>query len=132
MRRIESQLDVNSEAFRLNREHNQRLAAELRERERRARYERPSAISIGSRGKRRGPAASQENNERLHPAEIAYVQSQRSGRVTTVRPNGQPHVAPVASPGKGPEATDSARCAHEQNSHRLSFSPEKKIVVYPF
>ena len=41
MRRIESQLDVNSEAFRLNREHNQRLAAELRERERRARYERP-------------------------------------------------------------------------------------------
>ena len=41
MRRIESQLDVNSEAFRLNREHNQRLVAELRERERRARYERP-------------------------------------------------------------------------------------------
>src|SRR5271167_2066744 len=41
MRRIESQLDVNSEAFRLNREHNQRLVAELRERQRRARYERP-------------------------------------------------------------------------------------------
>src|SRR5712671_5827975 len=41
MRRIESQLDVNSENFRLNRKHNQRLAAELRERERGARYERP-------------------------------------------------------------------------------------------
>src|SRR5216683_3875916 len=41
MRRIESQLNVNSEAFRLNRNHNQRLVAELRERERSARYERP-------------------------------------------------------------------------------------------
>ena len=30
------------------------------------------------------------------------------------------------------QPTDSAGCAREQNSHRLSFSPEKKIVVYPF
>ncbi len=29
------------------------------------------------------------------PAEIAYLQSQRIGRIATVGPNGQPHVVPV-------------------------------------
>lgn len=29
------------------------------------------------------------------PAELAYLQSQRIGRVATVGPNGQPHVVPV-------------------------------------
>ena len=30
------------------------------------------------------------------PAEIAYLQSQRLGRLATVNPDGQPHVVPVA------------------------------------
>src|SRR5438094_9167086 len=30
------------------------------------------------------------------PAEIAYLQSQRLGRLATVGPHGQPHVVPVA------------------------------------
>lgn len=30
------------------------------------------------------------------PAEIAYLQSQRLGRIATVGPTGQPHVVPVA------------------------------------
>ena len=29
------------------------------------------------------------------PAEIAYLQSQRIGRIATVGPDGQPHVVPV-------------------------------------
>jgi 3-methylcrotonyl-CoA carboxylase beta subunit len=41
MRRIESQIDRNSENFRLNQEHNLKLVAELRERQRRARHDRP-------------------------------------------------------------------------------------------
>lgn len=41
MRRIDSQIDLNSESYRLNLAHNQALVAELRERQQRARYDRP-------------------------------------------------------------------------------------------
>ncbi len=36
----------------------------------------------------------------------------------------------TAHADQGP--TDSAGCACEQDSHRISFSAEKKIVMYPF
>ena len=37
-----------------------------------------------------------ENVSVFTPAEIAYLQSQRLGRLATVGPDGQPHVVPVA------------------------------------
>ncbi len=36
-----------------------------------------------------------KNTSVFTPAEIAYLQSQRLGRLATVGPNGQPHVVPV-------------------------------------
>ncbi len=38
---------------------------------------------------------SQDEKYVFSPAEIAYLQSQRLGRIATVGPNGQPHVVPV-------------------------------------
>jgi pyridoxamine 5'-phosphate oxidase family protein len=36
-----------------------------------------------------------KNASAFTPAEIAYLQSQRLGRLATVGPDGQPHVVPV-------------------------------------
>ena len=43
------------------------------------------------------PTSTQPKNASVFtPAEIAYLQSQRLGRLATVGPDGQPHVVPVA------------------------------------
>ena len=120
MRRIESQLDVNSEAFRLNREHNQRLAAELRE------TGAPRALRA-SRARSRSAGAAEARCSSATVSRCCSIRARRSWSCHRWRPT-RPTTAMSPSAGLGhrhrrrqrPRGDDSRRRREREGRRMVS------------
>ena len=74
----------------------------------------------------------QENTSVFTPAEIAYLNSQRLGRLATVGPDGQPHVVPVSfryNPEQDTIDIGGHGFAHRKKYRDVQHNPRVAFVV---